>query len=87
LYYLGGMNTIKNLLTNLCNLLDCACELFRYAVIFLWAIFSPKAVLAAKLPAVESQLAACKLCSQNICSATTTESMATAYELFWKAVA
>jgi hypothetical protein len=31
-----------------------------YALIFLWAIFCPKAVLAAKLLAVESQLAVCK---------------------------
>jgi putative transposase len=54
------MNTIKNLLINLCNLLVCACELFRYALIFLLALFSPKAVLAVRLLAVESQLAACK---------------------------
>jgi transposase InsO family protein len=54
------MNTIRNLLTNLCNLLVCARELFQYAVILLWSIFSPKAVLAAKLLAVESQLAVCK---------------------------
>jgi len=31
-----------------------------YALIFLWAIFCPKAVLAAKLLAVESRLATCK---------------------------
>lgn len=54
------MNTIKNLLINLCNLLVCACELFRYALIFMLALFSPKAVLAARLLAVESRLAACK---------------------------
>ena len=53
------MNTIKNLLINLRNLLVCACELFRYALIFLLALFSPKAVLAARLPAVKSRLAAC----------------------------
>jgi len=47
------MNTIKNLLINLYNLLVCACELFRYALIFLLALFSPKAVLAARLLAVE----------------------------------
>jgi hypothetical protein len=35
-------------------------ELFRYALMFLWAIFCPKAVLAARLLAAESQLAACK---------------------------
>jgi hypothetical protein len=54
------MNNIKNLLINLCNLLVCACELFRYALIFLLALFSPKAVKAARLLAVESQLAVCK---------------------------
>jgi len=54
------MNTIRNLLTNLRSLLDCACELFRYARVFLWAIFCPRAVLAARLLAAESQLAACK---------------------------
>ena len=54
------MNTIRNLLTILCNLLVFACETFQYALIFLWAIFYPKAVLVAKLLAVESQLAVCK---------------------------
>jgi hypothetical protein len=42
------------------SLLDCACELFRYARVFLWAIFCPRVVLAARLLAVQSQLAACK---------------------------
>ena len=68
LYYLDGMDTIKNLLTNLCNLLGCACELLRYAVILLWAIFSPRAVLAAKLLPVESQLAASKLSGRRTLS-------------------
>ncbi len=54
------MNTIGNLLTNLCTLLCCVRETLGYALIFLWAIFCPKAVLAAKLLAVESQLAVCK---------------------------
>ena len=54
------MNIIRNLLTNLRSLLDCACELFRYGRVFLWAIFCPRAVLAARLLAAESQLAACK---------------------------
>ncbi|UCG56459.1 MAG: hypothetical protein JSU70_16545 [Phycisphaerales bacterium] len=35
-------------------------EVVRYSLIFLWGIFSPKAVLAARLLAAESQLAACK---------------------------
>ena len=54
------MNTIRNLLTNLRTLLCCVRETLGYALIFLWAIFCPKAVLAAKLLAVESQLAVCK---------------------------
>jgi hypothetical protein len=54
------MNATKNLLTNLCNLLVCACEAFRYGLTFLLAILCSRAVLAAKPPAVESQLAACK---------------------------
>jgi len=54
------MNATKNLLTNLCNLLVCACETFRYGLTFLRAILCSRAVLAAKLLAVESQLAACK---------------------------
>ena len=54
------MNAIRNLLTNLRSRLDCVCELFRYGRVFLWAIFCPRVVLAARLLAVESQLAACK---------------------------
>lgn len=54
------MNATKNLLTNLCNLPVCACEAFQYGLTFLRAILCSKAVLAAKLLAVESQLAACK---------------------------
>ncbi|MHC4520459.1 MAG: hypothetical protein ACYTAS_17870, partial [Planctomycetota bacterium] len=40
--------------------LACAHELFRYALMFLRAIFCPKAVLAARLLAAESQLAVCR---------------------------
>jgi len=60
LYYLGGTNATKNSLTNLCNLLVCACEAFRYGLTFLQTILCSGAVLAAKLLAVESQLAAFK---------------------------
>ncbi len=45
---------------NLCHLLVCAREMLRCALVFVWAIFCPKAVLAARLLAAESQLAACK---------------------------
>jgi len=54
------MNTTKNLLTNLCNLLVCACEAFRYGLTFLRAILCSRAVLAARLLAVQGQLAICK---------------------------
>ena len=54
------MNATRNLLTSLCNLLLRACEAFRYGLTFLRAILCSRAVLAAKLPAAESQLAACK---------------------------
>ncbi len=40
--------------------LPCAGELIRYALLFLRAMLSPKAVLAARLLAAESQLAVCK---------------------------
>ena len=55
------MNALQNLLVNLCNILLCAGEILRYTLIFLRAVFCPKAVLAARLLAVESQLAVCKL--------------------------
>jgi hypothetical protein len=54
------MNTIRNLTTNLFNLIVCACELFSYGLTFLRAILCSRAMLAARLLAVESQLAACK---------------------------
>ena len=54
------MNAIKSLLINIRGVLACVGEMFRYALMFLWAIFCPKAVLAARLLAIESQLAACK---------------------------
>ena len=54
------MNAIRTLLINLRHVFACAGELFRYALMFLWALFCPKAVLAARLLAAESQLAACK---------------------------
>ena len=54
------MNTIRNFLNNLHDIFCSACELLRYVLVFLRAIFCPKAVLAARLLAVESQLAACK---------------------------
>jgi hypothetical protein len=54
------MNAIRSLLINAHRLLAGAGEVVRYALMFLWAIFCPKAVLAARLLAAESQLAVCK---------------------------
>jgi putative transposase len=54
------MNATRSLLMNARRVLACAGEICRYALIFLWAVFCPKAVLAARLLAAESQLAACK---------------------------
>ena len=45
---------------NVRRVLAGAGEVVHYAVMFLWAIFCPKAVLAARLLAAESQPAACK---------------------------
>jgi len=55
------MNAMRSLLMNIRGVLACVGEMFRYALMFLWAIFCPKAVLAARLLAAESQLAACSL--------------------------
>jgi putative transposase len=54
------MNAIKSLLINIRGVLACVGEIFRYTQMFLWAVFCPKAVLAAKLLAAESQLAVCR---------------------------
>lgn len=54
------MNAIRSLLVNMHRVLAGAGEVVRYALIFLWGMFCPKAVLAARLLAAESQLAACR---------------------------
>ena len=54
------MNAIRSLLLNIRSILACAGDLALYALTFLWAILCPKAVLAARLLAAESQLSACK---------------------------
>ena len=54
------MNTIRSLLIDIRSVLACAGELVRYALIFLRAILCPKAVLAVRLLAAESQLTAYK---------------------------
>ena len=45
---------------NVRRVLAGAGEVGHYALLFLWAILCPRAVLAARLLAAESQLAACK---------------------------
>ena len=54
------MNAVKSLLINIRSVLACAGELALYALFFLRAMLYPKAVLAARLLAAESQLATCK---------------------------
>jgi len=54
------MNAIRSLLINVSRVLAGAGELVGYALVFLWGIFCLKAVLAARLLAAESQLAACE---------------------------
>jgi hypothetical protein len=47
------MNAIRSLLTNVRGVLSGAGGVVRYALIFLRAVFCPKAVLAARLLAAE----------------------------------
>ena len=54
------MNTIKSTLRNASGPVQLARHLIRYTAVFLWALLSPKAVLAARLLAAESQLAVCR---------------------------
>ena len=51
------MKTITNTLRNVLCALRFPWQLLRYAGLFFWAVLSPKAVLAVRLLAVESQLA------------------------------
>jgi len=54
------MNTLLNLLRNLCSAVRRIRQVSEYVLTFLWALLSPKAVLAARLLAAESQLAVCR---------------------------
>ena len=54
------MNTTKDALSDLSAGLRLAGQLLRYVGVFLWALLCPKAVLAARLLAVESPLARCR---------------------------
>ena len=51
---------MRSLLISVRRALAGAGEVVRYALVFVWAIFCPKAVLAGRLLAAESQLAACE---------------------------
>ena len=54
------MEAIKNALSNVCEALRLTRQLLRYAALFFWGLLCPKAVLAARLLAAESQLARCR---------------------------
>ncbi len=54
------MNTLQNLVWNARQALQSVLQLLRYAVTFFLALLQPKAVLAARLLAAESQLAVCQ---------------------------
>ena len=54
------MNMLKNLSWHAHGAFRVIAELVRYAIAFIRALLQPKAVLAARLVAVESQLAVCK---------------------------
>ena len=54
------MILVGNLLRSVLMLLRCFYQPIGYGLRFLWGLMSPKGVLAAKLLAAESQLAACK---------------------------
>ena len=54
------MIPVANLLKNVLMLLRCMYQLAGYGLRFLWALFCPQALLAARLLAAESQLAVCK---------------------------
>ena len=54
-----GINAIRNLLRSVCQAWRLGAEIIRYAVSFGRSLLTPKAVLAARLLAAESQLAVC----------------------------
>ena len=53
------MNTMIDVLRNCSDAILSVCQGLRYAGSYVWLLLQPKAVLAAKLLAAESQLAAC----------------------------
>jgi len=55
---LVGMKVTLSFLRHLCRCLGVLLQLLRYAVSFCWALLLPRAVMAAQLLAIQSQLAA-----------------------------
>jgi len=54
------MNALGDILRNAGNAFSCARQVPRYLVCFCWALLQPKAVLAARILALQSQPAVCK---------------------------
>ena len=54
------MNPIKDILRSASRAVQLVRQLLRYAVSFLWALFSPNGTLVARLTAAESRLAVCR---------------------------
>ena len=54
------MTTLQNLIWNTRQAIQGLWQLFTYALTFFLALLQPRATLAARLLAVESQLALCK---------------------------
>ena len=54
------MNALGEIFRNSGNALPCAWQVLRYLGSFLWLLLLPKAVLAARILALQSQLAICK---------------------------
>jgi hypothetical protein len=53
------MNTSRNTVIHIRSIVESLCEFSSYALRFLWLLFQPNAVLAARLLAAESQLSMC----------------------------
>jgi len=54
------MKALSDIFRNCGNALSCAWQVLRYLASFLCLLFQPKAVLATRILALQSQLAICK---------------------------
>jgi hypothetical protein len=54
------MNSLGDIFRNCGDALSCAWQVLRYLGRFIWLLLQPKAVLAARSLALQSQLAVCK---------------------------